>query len=365
MESGFLSGGVTELQQAKEAIIRTNSLQAAYNAAQAEASGKEKDLESQKKYITDKTASVMKERRAQLKKVHDEQVDLANKNLKDAEKKRRAAKSDAVQNRISNETAGYVGENEDLKKKIKMLFRENKVPSFCNTRFYYALYAPKKASDFVILVITVLITLGVIPNVVCLLLNTDKMIIKILVYLAIVVFFVGIYFIVFLISKRNTKGEILEIARPYRDGIAANRKSIKSKSRTIEKDTDESGYALEGYDTEIANFQNILNDKIQKREEALKEFDEKTAVEIRSEIERENQAVVEKMTAELEESRQALESAKAEADQAANELANTYEVYLGKRNMAPERIDGLIALIQDGKASTVMEALDIVNGEIK
>ena len=365
MDNNILSGGITELQEAKAQIARNNELQAAYSAASAEASGREKDLESQKKYVSDKVNSAIKERRGQLKKAHDDQVDLANKNLKNAEKKRKAAKSDAVQARISNETANLVEENKNLKKEAKSIFKENKIPGFCNTKYYYSLYAPKTAGDFVILVLTVLITFGLIPNVVCQLLKTDQMLIKVLVYLAIVVFFVAVYFLFFAISKRNINGRVLEMARPVRKQIVENKKTIRKTSRNIEKDKDESSYGLEGIDTEIAELQNILNDKVQKREAALEEFDEKTAVEIREEIERENQPVIDQMTEELFESRQKLENARIEAQQAEETVTNSIEIYLGKKNTSVEKIDSMISLLQEGKAATIMEAMDLLNGEIK
>ena len=365
MDNNFLSGGIAELQEAKEAVKKTAELQAVYNAASAEAAGKEKDLESQKRYVNDKVNTAIKERRNQLKKTHDEQVDVANKNLKDAERKRRAAKTEAVQARISTETSDLVVINEDLAKSTKQMFRENSIPSFCNTSFYYSMYAPKKPLDFLVLIVTVIITLGVIPNIVCLLMSQSQLIVKILVYLAIVVFFVGLYFLFFAISRRNTNGQVLESARPNREAIKNNKKLIRKRSRTIEKDKDESTYGLEGFDSEIQNFQNILNDTIQKRDDALKAFDEGTALEIRQQIELENQPVIDKMTAELEESKQKLEAAKADATEASDIISKTVELYLGKKNTSVEKIDSLISLLREGKASTIMEALDILNGEIK
>ena len=365
MDNVLLSGGISELQEAKAAILQTNDLQAAYNAASAEVSGKEKDLESQKKYVSDKVNTVIKDRRSELKKTLDEQVDNANKDLRTAEKKRKAAKSDAVQDRISNETANLVEENKNLKRKTKSIFLENRIPRFCNTRFYYALYAPKKASDFLILILTILITFGAIPNIVCMFINTEKTFIKVLVYLAIVVFFVALYFLFFVVSKRNTNGKVLEEARPLRTEIVANKKLIKQTSRLIEKDKDESAYGLEEHDSEIAGLQQILNDQVQKREAALKEFDEQTAVQLREEIVRENQPTIDKMTEELIECRKDMEQKRARANQASEYVTNSYEVYLGKKNTTVDKIDGMIALMQEGKASTIMEALDLLNGEIK
>ena len=365
MENNFLSGGIEELQQAKTAITEAGELQSAFNAAQAAASAKEKDLESQKKYVTDKINSAVKERRATLKKTHDEQVDLAAKDLRDAEKKRKAAKNDAVQHRITNETSDLSGQIDKLKREAKAILKDNKMPGFVNTSYYYSLFAPKRAIDFVVFVITVILAFGVIPNVVCLLMQTDKLIYKILVYLAIVVFFVALYFIFFAISKRNQKGQAIEDVREKRTKIRENKKQIKKMSKSIIKDKDETIYGLEGFDSEIAGFQQILNEKTQKREEALKYFDENTAVEIKAEIERENQPAIDQLTAELSTCRTELEDARTKATQAAANVTDSFEIYLGKKNTSADKVDGLIGLIQEGKAKTIMEALDIQNGEIK
>lgn len=365
MENNFLSGGITELEAAKNAVAAAEKAKNELDIATAEASAREKDFESQKKYINDKTSSAIKERRGELKKSQDELVSQANKNLKEAEKKRKDAKYEAVQTRITSETASLSGKVDELKRQVKVLFRENKVPGFCNSKFYYALYAPKSASEFLILIITVLIAFGAIPNIVCACLKTDELFVKIMVYLAIVVFFVLIYFLVFLITKRNTKGPVLEQARPIRDAIKEEKKIIKKTSRTIEQDKDESGYGLEGHDAEIEQLQQALNESMQKRDDALSLFDNQTAQEIRDEIQKEHQAALDETEAALQSAQTALETAKENAANTANHVAEAYEVYLGKKNTTPEKIDSLIGLIREGKASTIMEALDVLNGEIK
>lgn len=365
MDGNFLSGGIADLQYAKAALNEANQLQEALRAAEAAASGKEKDLESQKKYVQDKINNAIKERRGELKKSHDDQVDLASKNLKDAEKKRKAAKTDAVQARITDETSDLTKTLDNLKREVKMIFKKGRVPTICNNAFYYAMYAPRRGIDFFVFVVSILVAFGVIPNIVCALLKTDKLIIKVLVYLAIVVFFVAVYFLFFAISKRSKNGQTLEQARIKRDEIRGVKKQIKKTSHSIAKDTDESTYGLEGYDSEIAGLQQVYNEATKKREEALKFFDEETTRQIREEIQNENREALARMEAEAEESRRELEAARAKASAAQENVTSTIEVYLGKKNTSVEKIDGMITLMQEGKAKTVMEALDILNGEIK
>ena len=60
-----------------------------------------------------------------------------------------------------------------------------------------------------------------------------------------------------------------------------------------------------------------------------------------------------------------LNAQKAEVVSLGEEISNSYGVFLGKKNMSEERIDKMIGLMQEGKAETIMQALDQINGEIK
>ncbi len=365
MENTFLSGGVEELEKAKAAIGENTRRQSEANRIEAEVSGKEKALESQKKYVNDKVSDVVKERRNQLKKSHDEQVESANRDFKEAEKVRKAAKNDAVNARISRETTDIVEENNAAAAQINTTLRENGMPSICSKNWYFALFAPKKGTEFLIFIIAVIITLGVIPNIVCAFIKTDQWVLKALVYLAIVVLFALIYFIIFLVTKRSSKGHILEQIRPARETIKKNNKEIRRRAKTIKGDKDESGYELEEYDSEVAAHQKTLNDKMSAREKALKDFDEKTAVSIKEEIEKEHQPEINEITKELRELKDELNAAKESAAESAEEVLNSYEVFLGKKNSSVEKIDELINIMREGKASSIMEALDVLKGEMK
>ena len=365
MDNTFLEGGIENLEKVKEKLQEESGMQEAYNEAEAALKAKQKDLENQKKYMTDKIASATKERRAELKKQHDEQVDTAAKELKEAEKKRKDAKASAVSERMKNETADLVAQNEGFKKANAELFRTNKIPAFCNTEFYYSLFAPKTGKNFVFFIITVVITLGLIPNLVCLLIKSDQLILKILVYIAIVIFFAAIYFIIFATTRSKGKGAAIEQGRLNMDQIEKNNKEIKRIQHGIRTDKDESLYGLEEYDTQIGELQGVLEANITERDEALKVFDEETSATIKDEIEKENIPVIEQIEAELSQMETDLNAQKAEVVSLGEEISNSYGIFLGKKNMNADRIDKMINLMKEGQAETIMQALDQVNGEIK
>ena len=365
MDNSFLDGGIENLEMVKLKLQEETRKQEDFNAAEANVKAKQKELEIQKKYVTDKIAGTTKDRRAELKKQQDDLVDEAAKELKEAERKRKEAKTEAVNERVKNETADLVAQNEGFKKANADLFRANKVPSFCNSEFYYSLFAPKTGKNFVFFIITVVITLGLIPNIVCLLIKSDQLILKILVYLAIVIFFAVIYFVIFATTRGKGKGVIIEQGRMNMDQIEKNEKEIKKIQKGIRTDKDESLYGLEGFDEEIANFQSALEAKVADRDAALKVFDEETAVAIKDEIEKENQPMIEQMEAEVAELQADLDDQKLGVVNLEEEINTSYGTFLGKKNMNAEKIDKMITLMKEGKAETIMQALDVMNGEIK
>ncbi|MCQ2513178.1 MAG: hypothetical protein MJ092_07340 [Lachnospiraceae bacterium] len=365
MENNFLGGGVAELEQVKVQLIDEADKNAAVTDAELAVKTKEKDLETQKKYMAEKISNATKERRGDLKKAQDEQVDAATKVLKDAEKKRREAKASAVNERVHNETASLTDKIEATKKEINAMFKEKGVPSFCNSFYYYSMFAPKTGKNFIAFIITIVIALGIIPNAVCLLVKPGQWLLKVLVYLAVVVFFAAIYFIIFISTHSKGKGEVIEAARAKRNIIEASQKEIKKITKGIRSDKDESLYDLQSFDEEINQAQTIVDEKSKAREEALRVFDEETAVQIKNEIEKENLPAIEQMETELNGMRADLEVKRAAVKAISDTLANNYSAYLGKKNMSTEKIDAMISLIQEGKAKTIMQAMDLLNGEMK
>ena len=111
--------------------------------------------------------------------------------------------------------------------------------------------------------------------------------------------------------------------------------------------------------------ENYVDEKSKAREDALRIFEEETAVQIKDEIEKENMPAIEQMESELNGMKVDLEEKRASLRAISETLANNYSAYLSKKNMSPEKIDTMISLIQDGKAETIMQAMDLMNGEIK
>ncbi len=359
----FLNGGIAELEQAKAAVVL--DAEKAKALADAEAAGKlaDSELKAKKKEVEDKIKSTIDSRRADITAAQDKFIAQASKDLKMAEKERKMAKDSAVSGRIVNETSDLAEANKRLKKENRQFLKENKLPGFCNNNLYYALFSPKRVGEILILVAAILLAVLIIPMAVYFLLDM-KVLYKILIYVGIVVVFVLIYLLIHWMSKSKNPDAIHK-GREKLDEIRANKKQIKKMERSIRRDKNEDQYGLEQFDADIESKKEIVKQKYSEKEAALKEFDEQTAPQIRTQIENENLQTLNELEQKASSCKIDLESRKEAAKASEAEITKTVKAFLGNKNATVEKIDELIAIINSGEAQTIMQALDIQKGANK
>lgn len=362
--SDFLKGGVKELEEAKKAIVNEAEVNLASDEAASAYKAKEKELNAQKMFMGDKIASSIKNRRSELEKENDSKIKEAERDVKEARKTRKDALSEAVKERTKKETADLHEENKKLKQKNREILKEGNVPVFCNNKFYFAVFVPRTGFDFLILAISIVIAAVLIPNVVCAFLDWH-IAYKALLYVGIVVFFVLIYFLITIWTKSGEKSQVLENCRPQFKAIKANKKAIRKMEKNIKKDNNEEQYGLEEYDKEIEKCEADLKDLKSQKEQALNEFDTRTSAQIKKKIEDELMPDIEKLAREAAELDTEAQTKKKAAEAATDSLRETYVIYLDEKYTNCEKIDEMIALINNGKASNIEEALNILKGENK
>ncbi len=360
----FLSGGIAELEQAKAAIERAAELTADMEETEKLLRANEKDIEAQKKFMNDKIEASIRNRREELEKAHDDQIAIAKKDLKSAEKNKKSARNKAVNDRIAESTDYLNQENKRLNGQIKTLFKQANVPSFCNTTLYYALFNARTVKDFFIFAIAVLLAVAAIPNIVCALIDV-KTIFKVLIYIGIILVFLLIYFFIFISTRSDQKADAIDKAHSIRRKIETNNQQIKSLSHNIKNDSDDSTYGLESFDADIQRCNDVINEKEAAKAAAVEDFNNYTASSIRKEIENENLPIIEELELEGKALKADLDKKQAEAQAANTDLTNTYAAYLGAKNATTDKVDELIGIIKEGKAQTIMQALDVQSGEIK
>ena len=111
----------------------------------------------------DEISATLKKRKEQIAASYDRQIDVNNSKIRQVQPKKDKQKSQRMEDRINKETADIREENRQLNAAIKTLFKKNHVPAICNTKMYYCLFSPKGMSEFLELLVILLVACGVIP----------------------------------------------------------------------------------------------------------------------------------------------------------------------------------------------------------
>ena len=155
---------------------------------------------------------------------------------------------------------------------------------------------------------------------------------------------------------------MLNEARPVVEERRRLKKEIKSIQQEIINDKDESGYGLEEIDNEIVRNRGIYDDAVFRREEALKQFQRNIEPEIRKEVEDSKAETMERLYTQRDELYEIYRKKSEEFEALDTYLQTNYAAYIGRGNLNERKINELIDIISSGKASNVMEALELQRG---
>ncbi len=353
----LLSGGVETLNEIKEHLLELNGNQANYESLTAEEEKLDKSIHAIEKAISEEIASTTKKRRQEIEDAFDKQMDKTGDRIRKVKEKRDKRKERKVSERISEETASLREENNRLKLEAKTLLKQRHVPAYCNSRLYYALYYPKYLTDILIILITLLITLFVIPcGIYFLALPEERILYLILIYIATVILFGGLYLLVGSHTKDKHPEELRQVGT-VRARIRGNHKKINIIKRNIRKDRDESGYGLENFDEELARLNQEEADIAEQKKDALLTFDNTTSQVIASEITGRQEEKLKGMRADYD--KVCAEASRTEdmIKALTIKIASEYEPFIGKDLMTLDRLDALINIIEAGNASNLSEAV--------
>jgi chromosome segregation ATPase len=356
-EENLLSGGVDKLNEIKEDLLELRGYQESYDKLTIEGEKNEKSIQSLEKAASDEVQATIKKRRAEIESAYDKQLDKIRSKIKKIKDKRDKRKNKKVSERIDEETAALREENRELKLETRTLLKQKHVPSFCNTKLYYALYYPRYFSDILIILLVLLLTLLVIPcGIYFFILPEEKILYLVLIYIASVIIFGGLY----LLTGNSTKdkhGEILKQLRELRHKIHNNKKQIKVIKKYIRKDRDESRYGLENFDEELKKLDDELADLGQQKKDALLTFENTTIQVITSEIRKQYEEKIASLKADNEEVGSKTSQAEERIKALTLKIASEYEPFIGKDLITLDRIESLINIIEAGNASNISEAI--------
>ena len=363
-DRNILSGDITVLSEYRGLVKEHNDAKAALSETAAKEKELERDAALRRKNLKDTIDSTLKKRRGEVCEDFDKEIDAASDKLKKIRAKRGKAKDKGVKERIAEETADLVAQNKVLKKNISAALKEEKLPSFCGSGFYFTLYFTKGAGEIFLCALVILLAFLILPAVVYLVLPFKELKADYPVPVVAVTYFViiVIFFFIYKIIGDKTKHrhrDALKSIRELRDSITGNNRQISNISRSIKRDKNEEMYNLEDFDSQISQLEAQIAGITEEKEAALSNFDNNSSQAIKAEIEGRELPKIE----EVEEELRGVSAKKAELEEEVRQrglkLSTEYEAYLGKDYNDIKRLNGLFEIMETGQAATIGEAINI------
>lgn len=350
------------LNEAKQAVIELAKMQDQEDVLEQRVRQSKKELEAEEKAVADAIVQIIKKRTEEIQDSYDKELGKGQDRLKKARSKREKAKTQGVKERIGEETAALREENRQLNLQIKTLFRQNSVPGYCNSSLYYALYVPRRAGEFLKLLLVIGVCFLVIPYGGYLLIPNRTALHLMVIYLLCIVVFGGIY----VITGNKTKvahDKPLKEGRLIRDQMHSNNKKIKVITQTIRKDKNEAIYDLQKHDDTIAQAEQELAEIADRKKEALNTFETVTKNILSDEITDNNKDKIAHLRSIYETVEQELRESTNAVKTKTLYITDHYESYLGREFLKPQRLEVLCSMIRDGSCSNLSEAITEYNNK--
>lgn len=358
MGNAILYAGVEELNTIKEHVMELEGYQNKNEELLREESRLEKVLSDKEKDLGEEIETTLRKRRNEVTASFEGQLSTLNTRQKKIKNKKEKAKDMKVSERILEETAQLRDRNKELTIEVKTLLKKDKTPKVCNNIVFFSLFQPKGLSEFIILIIGLLVAFLAIPCGVYALLPTKPFgdMTLALIYLITVLVFGGGYLLINNLIKEKHLDTIKQI-RVFRTEQHTNAKKIRIIRKGIKNDADESTYGLEQFNSELKEVEEEIHKVAEEEKQALTEFENTTTGMITEEIKG-------RYKEELESIRGSYDSTCTEQKQTEEKvkeftlmLSKQYESYLGKDVLNVAKLDRLIGFIERGEATNIGEAL--------
>lgn len=357
MDGNILTGGIEGLNILKDKLIQLDRFQNDNSQLYIEEEKLEKAIGNKEKDIAEEIANTTRRRKEEVESTYDQEIEKTRERIKKIQNKKEKAKNAQVSERIEIETSDLREEYEQLKVETKSIFKQAKVPSFCNTRIFYGLYMPKGIGDYGIILVTLLLILLVIPcGIYFLVLPNPKTTHLILIYVVTILLFGGLYLLVGNKTKDKYYAAIKEV-RVIRTKMLKNKIKRNKIRKKILKDKDESIYGLDQYDKDIAAINEEIKSIEEQKKEAISNFENNTRLAITDEIKGRYKEEQINLKSELNLLTEKVKNNEENIKYLSLEIADNYEAYLGKEFMNLEKINVLIEIIENHSLSSVSEAI--------
>ena len=364
MRSNVFDENVDYLYQVQTDLEAVEQLKSELAEYRIQEKNLKKSIATEEKSIQDEIVQTIKRRKTEIEKIYDKQIDANKAKARAVWSKRDKAKSKRVGERVTYETAELAEENRQLQVEMRTLFKAQHLPSFSRTGVFYALFMPKRAWEFLILVVSALIVYIVIPFLTYLLCSgvffkgqQNRLPLGACLVVALVLFVINLIYILMFNRIKLVHYDILLDGRQIRDEITANKRQMKAIRNKINKDKDDSQYGLDKYDDKLDELDRELEMISQEKQDAMTVFENETKELLTNEVNDRRKPGLDDLKARLEHLEDDLALLEEDIQNSSLAIANNYGAILGKEFCTPEKVEDLISLMEDGTADTVSEAI--------
>lgn len=363
MQGNILSGGIKELEAVKQKLTDLTACQNQNESLEIQEARLEKSIKGKEKDIADEIGTTLRQRKEEIEKTYDAQLDLTRQQIKKIKSRKLKSKTEKVNERIDNETAGAKEEYRLFNLEIKDLYKSNRIPLLLHNRLFYALFFPGKPLDFLVIVLAVAFLLLALPYFIyTMVLPQEKLIFLFLIYALIVLVFGGAYLMIENNIKNRNQSAFTRIQKIRRQ-MAATRRAIKNIRKGILKDKDESTYDLEDFDRELEELEQELVSINAGKKDALSTFENSTRNVIREEISQQHQEELLGLKKEYAAVYNDIKEVQESIRNLSLEIASEYEAYIGKEFLTKEKLEILLQLMQEKNIPTISEAIACYKAE--
>ena len=315
------------------------------------------ELTKVKEEIIEKT---IKERKQDLDRDFDDRFTNINNRISEAKNKREKERKKNITLLIEKETTTKRKNNVFLKNEIKRVLRENKVSSIVNTKFYLSIFKPSNIGEYFRAIVYFICCFVLIPLIIVLYPYTEQATktvnsSKILLWIMVAAFFGCIYLLIDKFVKVDD--ETLKEIRELRKDIKDNLKEIKKISKSIMKDKDDSKFDYTVFDREIEQANMDMEKAKAKQKEAIENFETVVKKELQENIENAANKDIDLIKKELSKIETELKKEQSKLESIKKQIADEYEIYIGKANMDTAKIDKLIDIVNENPEFTIEEAV--------
>ena len=371
MPENVFNENVDYLIAALKEVEKRDAMAAELNKMKAYQKKLSRNIVAEEKSISDEIASTIKKRKQEISASYDDRLDDNRARKKKVANKRDKKKNQRVNERISNETKDIRKNNRELEVEMKTILKKNKVPTTCASPLYFIMFAARGASEIALMLLVYLIYFAGIPTGIMLLVKKtileDKKDINmafwcVLIIAVLVIMQFIIYFVVYNLTKVK-HADVIKQIRAIRDKMKANNKQMDAIKNSINKDKDESIYKLDAFDEKLANLDDEADNIGEEKQAALKVFENETKQLIIDEINGRRLQTLEDMKAEKADLEDKITKGEKKYSEKVLYITNQYAPYLGEDLCKSDKLNDLIALMEEEQADTVSAAINLYKGQ--